>query len=126
MQLTHEQLLEALSEIERIIGETTVADGITAEKENGWRRVIEQLTQLSIKDARRMGEGLPPVDKGSYTLPSEQWVHMRVLAMILELSTWMGMQWRSHFPGLTKDDYLREIERAYDTGEAFESRQRKT
>jgi hypothetical protein len=122
---TEEQLLEACAVLERIIGETNVADGITtAEKEQGWRRVIDELIQLSVKDARRMGEGCV-VNKGSYTLPPDQWVHARVIAMILDLSAWMGMQWESHSLG-RKKDFLQLLERAYEAGEALESRRKRS
>ena len=44
---TEEQLQAACAALERIIGETTVADGITtADKESGWRRVVEELIRL--------------------------------------------------------------------------------
>jgi hypothetical protein len=113
---TKEQLLAAYTSLEKIIGETTVADGIvTPEKENGWRCVIDELVQLSIEDARKMGEGFF-VDKRAYTLRYEQWVHARFMAMILELSGWMGKQWESHGLG-TKQDFLRLVERAYDQGQ---------
>lgn len=120
---TEEQLHAACATLERIIGETTVADGITtAEKESGWRRVVEELIRLSIEDARSMGEGCL-VNKQSYTLLPDQWVHARVRAMIVELSAWMGMQWESHGLG-GKADFLQLVERAYDAGQSFEAREK--
>lgn len=117
---TEEQLRVACATLEKIIGETTVADGITtAEKEDGWRLVIGELVRLSIQDAQSMGEG-GLVNKGSYTLLPEQWVHARFCAMLVELSAWMGMQWESHSLG-QKEGFLQLLEHAYDAGQRIQA-----
>jgi len=65
----------------------------------------------------KFGEGLQ-VDNGKYKLLPEQWVHARFLAVILDLSAWMGKQWESHGLG-QKQDFLQLVERAYDEGQKF-------
>jgi len=45
MKVAEKQLHAAYDALEQIIGQTTVADGITTvEKEIGWRSVIDELT----------------------------------------------------------------------------------
>src|SRR5262245_16959103 len=113
--LSEKELQDARDSLETLIGATTVADGITPAKENAWKSLIEELTLLSIQDARRMGDDGILVPKIGYNLRPDQMVHTRFLAIILELSAWMGMQWESH-TDQPKNTFLAMVNQAYDAG----------
>jgi hypothetical protein len=105
-------LAEAVARLEKVIGETEVADGISEKKwMNGF---MQEIRRISRDQAEKNGLGKPIVDKGTYALPLERWVHARVLYMILDLVAWMGPQWRSHF-GQDKQVLMDLISRAFDS-----------
>ena len=112
----YDRIDEAIESIENAIRRANVAGGIgTPELEKNWADVLNEINRLSIEDA---GIRWGIIDKNTYQIQAEQWVHGRMMGILMILSAWMGFQWESHFPGLKKQDFLNFIANAYDTGHA--------
>ncbi len=104
-----EQWRRARDRLQNVIGTTGVARGIA--DETVWRNgFMEELRILSRLEAEELGPG-PEIDKGTYRIRAEQWVHARVLFTILDLVAWMGPEWSNHFPDVGREDQFIELVR---------------
>jgi hypothetical protein len=104
----------ARGRLQEAIAISHVADGIRDEEV--WRQgFLEELRRLSLVQATELGGGVPVVDKGPYRLRLEEWVHGRVLLMILELVAWMGPEWASHFEQQSSDDFVELVRAAFQS-----------
>ncbi len=102
----------ARARLQEVIGRTRVVDGIR--NEEIWRDgFVEDLRKLSLEETKAVGGVAPVVDKGSYKLRLDEWVHARVLFMILDLAAWMGPEWETHFPGSKEDAFIDLVRQAF-------------
>ena len=105
-------LNEARDRLQKTIARTKVADRID---ENRWRQgFMEELRILSKSQALKLGQGKTEVDKGSYELHLDEWVHARVLLMILDLTAWIGPEASSHFRGMTEEKFMGLLRQAFE------------
>jgi hypothetical protein len=98
-------------ELQKIIGNTRSADGITER----WNEVLERLDQLSIEYAKELqAETGVRYEKNKELHAMWQFPPYRLLAMVLILSRWIG--WQSVPEKLHLVSEWSRIETAYDKG----------
>jgi hypothetical protein len=108
-----EMLRKARDHLQETIEKSKVADRIG---EDRWREgFIEELRTLTRNQAIELAQGVPEVDKVSYKINLEEWVHARVLLMILDLTAWIGPEWSSHFRNMTEEQFLDVVRKAFES-----------
>ncbi len=108
-----EMLRKARDHLQKTIEKSKVADRI---EEDRWREgFIEELRILTRNQAVELAQGVPEVDKVSYKLNLEEWVHARVLLMILDLTAWIGPEWSSHFGDMTEEQFFGLVRKAFES-----------